>query len=78
MVGYAAANYTIPKKLEEAINKRKAKLKTDGKVTKCVGKGLGVYTQHLHETTHRRGFSYLQTMTKAPPIIIQHLWLNRN
>jgi hypothetical protein len=78
MVGYAATEYTIPKKLKDAINKRKKHLKTDGAVTKCRGGCLGGYAQLLHETTHQRGFTYLQTQTIAPVIVIQHLWLNRD
>lgn len=78
MIGYAATGYTIPKKLKAAIDKRKVDLKTDGTVTKCRGGNLGRHTQHLHETTHRRGFIYVQTKAAAPEIVIQHLWLNRD
>ena len=78
MIGYAATGYMIPKKLTEAITSRKAELKTDGSVTKCKGPGLGPHAQVLHETIHQRGFTYLQTRTKAPEIQLLHLWLNRD
>jgi hypothetical protein len=76
MVGYAATGYMMPKKLKDAINKRRSALKTDGSVRKCRGGNLGGYAQHLHETTHKRGFTYPQTNTISPAIVIQHLWLN--
>jgi hypothetical protein len=77
MVGYADVNYTITTKLKDAIANRKTELKTDGNMRIYPGVNLGTYAQHLYETTHKRGFVYIQTTTAAPEIVIQHLWLNR-
>jgi hypothetical protein len=77
MVAYAADGYTIPDKLSDAISARRTALKSDGEVSHCTKCAAEGYTQHPHITIHRRGFTYLQTRTKAPPIRLRHLWLNR-
>ncbi|WP_020469796.1 hypothetical protein [Zavarzinella formosa] len=77
MVGYAASGYTIVTKLKTALGKRKLELKLDGSLKKCCGSVAKGYAQDLHETTHNRGFTYPQTKTTAPAIVLQHLWLDR-
>jgi hypothetical protein len=78
MIGYADSKYTIPRKLKEALRDRMTELNTNGNVTKCRCLSPGMYTQHPHESRHRRGFTYPQTNTIAPDILLRHLWLDRN
>jgi hypothetical protein len=77
MVGYAADGYSVPEKLSDAIASRRATLKSNGEVSSCTKCSAEGYAQHPHVTVHRRGFACLQTGTKAPPIRLRHLWLNR-
>jgi hypothetical protein len=77
MIGYADPKYTILAKLKEAVSKRGTALKTNGTVTKCQGLSPGVYAQYPHETKHERGFTYPQTNTIAPEILLRHIWLDR-
>jgi hypothetical protein len=78
MIGYAGDGYSMPAKLEDALRERRAKLKSKGVVTACPDTAAGAYTHHPHITTHRRGFTYPSTGTKAPQIVLRHLWFDRN
>jgi hypothetical protein len=78
MIGYASSGYTVPDKLEEAIAKRKAELKTTGHLRACPYCSAEGYSQHPHVTVHKRGFTYPCTKKKAPEITIRHLWFNRS
>lgn len=78
MVGYADTGYTVDVKLKVALGTRKRRLKTSGDVVKGTRGNLGGYAQDLHQTTHKRGFTYPATKTKAPEITIDHVWLALN
>jgi hypothetical protein len=78
MIGYTSDGYTLPKKLKEAISKRKTELKSAGGVRACPDCSAVGYAQRPHFTVHQRGFVYPSTNTKAPKITIRHLWFNRS
>jgi hypothetical protein len=77
MVGYAAPKYTLPEKLSPPLKQRAQPLGFRGEVTPCRNCKSYPYGQTAHITVHHRGFVLPQTQTKATPIAIRHIWVNR-
>ncbi|MDB6034919.1 MAG: hypothetical protein JWM16_5257 [Verrucomicrobiales bacterium] len=78
MVAYARPGYTIIPKVEEALEERKNDIPTFGAPQPCKRSVKGQFHDQVQVTEHLRLFSYSETSSQAPNIIIRHLWLRRN
>ena len=76
MVGYAAEGYTIVPKLTDALAKSTA-ITTEVIPATCPQSKPVLFSQETHVSVHERNFSYVETGSKAPPITLRHIWLNR-
>lgn len=77
MVGYAAAGYEMPHKLENALKTRRKALGVKGKIRAIRGCAARGYAQKRFSTIHRRSFTYPSTGKRAKEITLRHAWFDR-
>jgi len=77
MVGYAAAGYKMPEKLESALKTRRKALGVKGRIRALRGCDAHGYSQKRFSTIHRRTFVYPSTGKKATEITLRHAWFDR-
>ena len=78
MVGYASPGYTIDPKLFETLEARADEFKVQRGPIPCRRSPATSDAEKVHLTQHERTFNYVENSQPAPPIILRHLWLNRN
>ncbi len=78
MVGYVTEKYTVSKKLNAALDKRKASIPTTALPKPCKRSPATERGEPTHISKHGRTFRYVETGQPAPPILLRHLWLRRD
>lgn len=78
MVGYVTENYTVAKKLNAALKKRRTTIPTLALPKPCAHSPTTKWSEPTHISKHGRTFRYVETDQPAPSILLRHLWLRRD
>jgi hypothetical protein len=78
MIGYVTENYTVSKKLNAALSKRRTAIPTIALPKLCKRSPATESSEPTHISKHGRTFRYVETDKPAPPILLRHLWLRRD
>jgi hypothetical protein len=78
MVGYASAGYSLDPKLSEGLRSRAKEFEVIDLPKVCPKSKATGSSALVHVSQHGRTFNYRETGKAAPPILLRHLWLQRN